>query len=222
MEKRRHIKGLIWDMDGTLLNTLDDIIGACNETLKAWGLPEKPKAEMTMYIGYGAKYLCHKSSGLEGDDLMAFLREYRGRTLTRDDPQTKVYDGIEGILERTKRQGMKQGIYTNKPQFWCEKLAKKFFKPGTFDGIVGVEEGKVLKPKPDGIVQMCRAWGIGTDEVVMIGDTPVDWETAKNTGCLGVCVTWGFRSREYLENAGISEIVETADELERWVNSYPK
>ena len=219
MEKRR-IKGLIWDMDGTLLNTLDDIIGACNETLKAWGLPEKPKAEMTMYIGYGAKYLCHSSSGLEGDDLMTFLKDYRARTLTRDDPKTQIYDGIAGILERTKRLGMRHGIYTNKPQFWCEKLAKKFFVEGIFDAIVGVEEGKVLKPKPDGIEQMCRAWGIEPQEVVMIGDTPVDWETAKNTGCLGVCVTWGFRTRDYLEKAGVSEIVETAEELEQWIHEH--
>lgn len=219
MEKRR-IKGLIWDMDGTLLDTLDDIIGACNETLRAWGLPEKPKAEMTMYIGYGAKYLCHSSSGLEGESLTTFLNDYRNRTLTRDDPQTRIYAGIEGILKRMKGRGMKLGIYTNKPQFWCEKLTKKFFGEGLFDSIIGVEEGKVLKPRPDGIEQMCAAWGISVEDVVMIGDTPVDWETAKNTGCLGVCVTWGFRTRAYLEEAGILETAETAEDLEAWLLNH--
>lgn len=208
------IKALVWDMDGTLLNTLDDIIGACNDTLRAWNLPERPKSEMIMFIGYGAKYLCHQSSGLEGDELMQFLLDYRKRTMSRDDPQTKVYPGIIRILERAKKCGMKLGIYTNKPQFWTEKLTKKFFGDNLFDAIVGVQEGCVLKPKSDGIDAMCAQWGIRQDEVIMIGDTPVDWETSKNSHCRGICVTWGFRTRKILEEAGADCIVDTAEELE--------
>ena len=209
------IKALVWDMDGTLLNTLDDIIGACNETLRAWNLPERPKNEMIMFIGYGARHLCHCASGLENDELMQFLKDYRARTINRDDPKTCVYPGILEILGKSRQCGMKNGIYTNKPQYWCEKLTKKFFGDGLFDAIKGVQEGCVLKPQADGIWEMCEAWHINPSEVVMIGDTPVDWETAQNARSQCVCVTWGFRSRKILESAGASIIVDSADELKQ-------
>ncbi len=209
----QQIKALVWDMDGTLLNTLDDIIGACNDTLRSYQLPERPKSEMIMFIGYGARHLCHKASGLDGERLDQFLKDYRWRCMHRDDPQTEIYPGIMDIIVRAKSQGMMQGIYTNKPQFWCEKLTQKFFGNTLFDAIIGVQEGCVLKPEADGFFDMCKAWNIKPEEVAMIGDSPVDWKTSQNAHCLGVCVSWGFRSRKILEECGANLIADTADEL---------
>ena len=207
------LKALIWDMDGTLLNTLDDIIDSCNETLRAWNLPERPKPEMITFIGSGARHLCHKASGLEGEDLTKFLKDYRGRAMSRNDPRTRIYPGIAEILHDTHDAGIKHGIYTNKPQNWCAKLTEKFFGNDLFDEIVGVEEGSVLKPSAEGIFGMCRKWGLKPSEVAMIGDSPVDWETSVNAECFGICVSWGFRSREILENCGASCIVDDIMEL---------
>lgn len=208
-----NIKGLIWDMDGTLLNTLDDIVGAVNATLCKWGLKEKSKAELLVYIGYGARHLCAGATGFEGEKLTRFLSEYRQMAIDRNDPETTIYPGIVEILEKSREKGIKLGIYTNKPQKWCTKLAEKFFGTGVFDMIIGTTEGGILKPDPAGIVQMCKAWSVQSEEVVMIGDSPVDWETSVNAHCQAICVSWGFRTRAVLEAAGANRIVDDAKEL---------
>lgn len=207
------IKALIWDMDGTLLNTLDDIVGAVNATLRQWGLSEKPKEELLQFIGYGARHLCHGATGFEGERLTHFLTEYRQMAIDRNDPETYIYPGIETLLRKSRQSGMKLGIYTNKPQKWCTKLANKFFGEGTFDAIYGTHEGGVLKPDPEGILWMCRQWEISPGEAVMIGDSPVDWETACNAHSLGICVSWGFRTRRVLEDAGAACIVDDSPSL---------
>ena len=207
------VKALIWDMDGTLLDTLDDIVGAVNATLRKWGLLEKPKSELITYIGYGARHLCHGATQFEGDRLTQFLTEYRQMAIDRNDPETRIYPGIEAILHESRKHNIKLGVYTNKPQKWCTKLANKFFGEGIFDAIYGTYEGGILKPDPEGIWNMCRTWGILPEEAVMIGDQPVDVETAKNAHCKGVFVSWGFRSRQVLTQSGAEIIVDNAMEL---------
>lgn len=207
------IRALVWDMDGTLLNTLVDIMGACNEALAAHGLPTQPYETLIGLIGYGAEHLCHGASGLEGDALQEFMVDYRRRTMTRDDPQTTVYPGIEKVLKSAHECGLKLGIYTNKPEGWCTKLAMKFFGDGVFDAICGTTEEKILKPNPEGIFRMCKRWGISPAEVVMIGDSPVDYETSVRAGCQHIGVSWGFRSRVVLEKAGAKVIVDDAEAL---------
>lgn len=206
-------RALIWDMDGTLLNSLDDIIGACNETLDAYGLPRLPKSRMIQLIGYGARHLCQGASGLEGETLDRFMKDYRARAMGRDDPQTRAYPGIAETLSWARAQKIFLGIYTNKPQMWCTKLADKFFGAGMFDQIIGTTEEGLLKPDPEGIWRMCRAWGIEPHEAVMIGDSPVDYETSVRAGSQHLCVTWGFRARKVLEDAGASNLADDHEAL---------
>lgn len=207
------IKGLIWDMDGTLLNTLDDIIGACNATLKAYGLEERSKSEMLSLIGYGARHLCQGASRLEGERLEQFMKDYRARAVTQGDPTTHVYAGVSAYIAETRSRGIRHAIYTNKPQFWSQKLAVKFFPEGTFDYVLGTTEEGILKPDPEYIYRICRGWGFDLSEVVMIGDSPVDWEVAQRAGCGACCVSWGFRSRKVLEDAGATCICDKVDEF---------
>ena len=208
-------KALIWDMDGTLLNTLEDIIGSCNEALVAFGLPVQSHERMVSLIGHGARYLCHGASGLDGDELDRFMQEYRRRAMTRDDPQTDVYPGIREILAEARRRGIRLGIYTNKPDFWCTKLAERFFGADAFDEIYGTNAEGILKPDPEPILRMCRKWGIAPSDAVMIGDSPVDHEVAVNAGCQSACVTWGYRSREVLVAAGAENLVDDENALRR-------
>lgn len=207
------IRAFVWDMDGTLLNTLADIIGAVNATLRQWGLPEKSRDELIQFIGFGARHLCCGASGFEGETLTRFLTDYRQMAIDRNDPETQIYPGIVEILHKGRALGIRQGIYTNKPQKWCTKLAHRFFGEGVFDAIYGTHEGGVLKPDPEGIFAMCREWGLSPQEVVMIGDSPVDWETSRNAHCEGVCVSWGFRGRAVLEKAGACRIADDSEGL---------
>ena len=209
-----NLEGVFFDMDGTLLNTLDDICGSINETLTRWGLPNKTNAELLRYIGYGAKHLCRGATGFEDEaKLDAFHREYRQNSLNRNDPQTVAYEGIPETVFRLKAKGVKVGIYTNKPQAWTEKLAARYFGCDVFDGIYGVREGGVLKPSAAGIEEMCATWGIEVSKTVMIGDSPVDIETAHHAGIPGIGCTWGFRSQAQLEEAGADFLAHDAAEL---------
>ncbi len=213
------LKGVIFDMDGTLLNTLDDIVDSINDTLEAWSLPRKTTAQLLPFIGYGAKHLCRGATGLEdAAQIELFHSQYRQRTLTREDTKTEPYAGIEVVVYGLKSRGIKVGIYTNKPQAWTEKLAARYFRAKTFDAIVGVTEGGYLKPSPGGIFDMCRLWQIHPSEVVMVGDSPVDIETAHNAGCGGIACTWGFRPREALDSIGADALVDDAASLNTLLN----
>ena len=208
------IEGVFFDMDGTLLNTLDDICDSINETLTRWGLPNKSNETLLHYIGWGAKHLCKGATGFEDEaQLEAFHKEYRQTSLNRNDPKTVAYRGIPEVVSLLKASGKKVGIYTNKPQAWTEKLAAHYFGEKVFDGIYGVREGGALKPSPEGITLMCAEWGIDPAKTVMIGDSPVDIETAHNAGIIGIGCTWGFRSKSQLEAAGANYLVEDANAL---------
>lgn len=209
------LKGVIFDMDGTLLYTLDDIVDSINDTLLSWNLPVRTTQELLVYIGYGARHLCQGASGLEGEKLDEFHRQYRQRALLRTDSKTRVYPGIEALVYALKAHGIKVGIYTNKPQPWTEKLAARYFKPDAFDAIVGVREGGWIKPEPGGIFDICAQWHVEVKNTVMVGDSPVDIETAHNAGIAGLGCTWGFRTRQQLESASADVLIDDAWALGR-------
>ena len=205
-------KAAIWDMDGTLLNTLEDIAGALNQTLRAWGFPEHTPNETLDGIGHGSHYLCHWGSGLEGEKLEQFTAQYRATSINLTNPKTKPYPGIVDLLHHLKDRNIRLGIYTNKPQLWTEQLVHRHFGDELFDIIIGTTPNGYLKPDSGGIDEMCQRWGLQIDEVVMIGDSDVDWQTAANAHCRCICVSWGFGNKEKLRQLGAS-IVNTADEL---------
>lgn len=198
-----HIRGLIWDMDGTLLNTLDDIAAALNETLRAHHLPEHAPLETLDGIGHGSRYLCEWGSGLQGEALDRFTEEYRSNAVNLAHPQTRPFDGIVELLHDLHGSGMKMGIYTNKPQLWTEKLVQRHLGENLFDCVIGTTAEGLLKPDPEGIFRMCRAWHLDVHEVVMIGDSEVDVQTAQNAGCACICMTYGFGRMAEIRRMGI-------------------
>lgn len=212
MCSKETVRGVVWDMDGTLLNTLEDIAGGLNQALRAWGLPEHSAHEALDGIGHGSTYLCQWASGLAGEALEKFTQEYRWNTVHLEHPRTQPYAGIPELISLLKSRGIKLGIYTNKPQGWTEQLVERFFGHEAFDMVLGTVPGGVLKPSAEGLVRMSRQWGIPMSEIVMVGDSEVDFETAKNAGCRPVIVGWGFGRRDLLEGLG-AFIVDTSDEL---------
>ena len=211
-----NIRGVIWDMDGTLLNTLEDITAALNKTLRNYGLPEHQPRETLDGIGHGSRYLCEWGSGLHGDILDKFTTEYRANAVNLENPQTRPFDGIVDLLHDFHNRGLYMGIYTNKPQLWTEKLVHRHFGNGLFDIVIGTTAEGLLKPDPEGIFRMCRAWHLDVREVVMIGDSEVDVETACNAGCPCICMAYGFGRMDVIHNMGI-QIAEDANALRTFI-----
>jgi len=209
----RHSRAIIFDMDGTLLDTLQDIVGMINATLLDWDLAGKTSEELLDYIGYGALWLCQRASGLSGEAAERFCRAYKMKAFNSGDVRTRAYPGIVEAVRALKAGGFKLGIYTNKPQAWAEKLAERFFGIGMFDGIVGAQAGAPLKPDPSGIHSLCEAWEVAVKDAVMVGDSPVDIETAKATGIPGIGVSWGFRPRQQLVACEATKVVDDAWQL---------
>ncbi len=208
------IQAVFFDMDGTLLNTLDDICGSIRETLAEWGLPTRSNAELLPFIGYGARHLCQGATGLtDPERLEAFHRQYRAHSLNRDDPKTVAYSGIPEVVMALRERGLKVGICTNKPQAWTEKLAASYFAEGAFDAIYGVHDGGVIKPEPGGLLEMCAEFGISPQHAVMIGDSPVDVETGRNAGMHTLAVTWGFREKAQLVKADPDVMIDRVEDI---------
>ena len=110
MNKIQNYRAVVWDMDGTLLDTLPDIEGALNETLAAWGLEQVTTEQTLSYVGHGAEYLCRCASHLEGESLDAFHRDYRARSIARPDAKTRVYDGVPEIIAALRDRGIPSAI----------------------------------------------------------------------------------------------------------------
>ena len=205
-------------MDGTLLNTLEDIAAALNCTLRKYGLPEHDAHETLDGIGHGSRYLCAWGSGLEGEILDRFTTEYRANAVNLQHPKTRPYDGIVDLLGEWRARGMKMGIYTNKPQLWTEKLVHRHLGDDKFDSVIGTTPEGLLKPDPEGIFRMCRAWQLKVSDVVMIGDSEVDVETAQNAGCTCICMTYGFGRMDIIRSMGIRMADDVAT-LREWFAS---
>ena len=213
-----HIRGVIWDMDGTLLDTLGDISAALNQTLRAHNLPEHAPRETLDGIGHGSRYLCEWGSGLQGEALDLFTAEYRANAVNLKNPQTQPFEGIVSLLHDLRACGMKMGIYTNKPQLWTEKLVQRHLGESMFDCVIGTTPEGLLKPDPEGIFRMCRAWHLDVNDVVMIGDSEVDVQTAQTAGCRCICMTYGFGRMDEIRKMGI-QMADNASELRTLIAS---
>ena len=205
----------IFDLDGTLINSLGDLADSVNEALRAEGLPEHEEAAYRYFVGNGARKLIERALPAElREDKALFDRVYR----TYDEAyhrlclnKTRPYDGIPGLLDKLRAAGIRTAVLSNKPDPFTQHIAGHFFG-AQMDLILGQREGIAKKPAPDGVFEILRRLDVLPEESLFIGDTNVDVETARNAGlrCLGVC--WGFRGREELEEAGADFLAEHAGE----------
>ena len=212
----------IFDLDGTLLNTLGGIRYFLNLTLDRYGIPPLDEERVREFVGNGASRLVERAlrySGIDtaterGGRLFAeVLREYVA--LYDSDPNylTTVYDGIGDLLAALKARGVKLAILSNKPDSTVVPLASLYFG-NTFSYVSGAREGIALKPAPDAALRICAELGVDAKNTVYIGDSEVDIRTAKayGAGC-AVGVLWGFRSREKLVAEGADVIAATPADI---------
>ena len=207
-------KGVIFDLDGTILSTLDDLADSLNFALKKNKLPERRIEEVRAFVGNGIRRLIERgvpeNSPVEVVDRVHkdFTEHYKIHCADK----TKAYDGVLDMLERLKKQGIKLSVLSNKADYAVVDLCKKYFD-GLFDAVAGEKTGIPKKPAPDGVYAIAGQMGVDIKDCVYIGDSEVDIVTANNSGLPCISVDWGFRDRQVLVDAGAKIIVSTTNDL---------
>ena len=202
----------LFDMDGTLLDTLADLTAAVNHTLEQYGYPRRTIEQVRKGLGNGAAKLVAAMlpQGEETPGFADIMRDYRAWYQAHACVETCPYPGVPEMLKRLRQRGCKVAIVSNKPHGAACELAERFF-PGvpTF----GERPETPRKPAPDMVFHALTALGAGKEGAVYVGDSEVDVQTARNAGLPVIGVAWGFRGREALAAAGAETIVDTAAEL---------
>ncbi len=204
----------VFDMDGTILNTLDDMTVACNYTLDKMKMPERTIDEIRMFVGNGIPKLIERIAP-EGTDeatlkemLDIFMPFYSAHSMDKTGP----YPGINELLKKLKDNGIKLACVSNKADAAMRHLCDCFFN-GLFDDAEGERAGVNKKPAPDMVWAALDKMGASKADAVYIGDSNVDYETAVNSGLDCISVSWGFRTRGFLEKLGSECIADTPEEV---------
>ena len=209
------VSTLIFDLDGTLLDTLDDLWASVNHALAYFSLPLRSKAEVRQFLGNGARVLIHQSLPADCTTELEekVFSEFRKHYLIHSIDSTKPYAGIPSLLQQCKALGMKTAIVSNKPNAVVQELHKSFF-PSLIDLAIGEQQPKIRrKPYPDMVLHAMTQLGSTPQECIYVGDSEVDVETAKNAGIPCISVAWGFRDRSFLEASDASIIVDFPEEI---------
>lgn len=214
MQKKKAVKAIVFDMDGTLLDTLQDLTNAVNAALSKYGLPVKTVEEVCKVVGNGARNLM-KGVVPEGENYPAFeaiFEDYKEYYEEHCEEETKPYEGIWELLQELKKRGYKMAVVSNKPDGAVKVLAEKYF-PGCFQVAIGDMEGYKRKPAPDLVYKALEELQANREEAIYVGDSDVDLMTAMNAELPCVSVTWGFRDREFLMFHGASVFIDKPMEL---------
>lgn len=211
-------QAILFDLDGTLLNTLDDLTDSVNVTLEAHGFPLRKKEEIRKFLGNGSEFLMRSAlpEGTREDEFVDCLEEYQAYYKAHMEDKTAPYEGILPLLKKLKESGLRLAVVSNKFDTAVKGLCEKYF-PGCIDAAAGEREAEGIrrKPAPDMAFTAAERLGVRSEDCLYIGDSEVDIQTAKNAGmeCISVC--WGFRDANFLEQAGATELVHTPKELEK-------
>ncbi len=205
----------IFDLDGTVLNTLDDLADALNHTLRAFSYPEKTVSEVRSLVGRGLRNLVKDASGsVDENEIDALHAEMVSFYSAHSAEKTAPYPGIPELLRELRERGMVTAVLSNKKDEVTASLCGRYF-PGMFDLSQGEKSGIPIKPDPQSTHSVMEALGFSGQDTVYIGDSEVDILTAENAGVSCISVTWGFRDRDVLESAGASAVAEDPEELKR-------
>lgn len=202
-------KLLIFDMDGTILDTLQDLYNCLNFALAKNGYPERTFSEVRSFVGNGLEKLTERGlpEGTPESKTKAVLADLKEYYKEHCKDETKPYDGILELLKTVKEKGYKTAVVSNKADFAVQELVRQYF-PNMFDMALGEREGQRKKPEPDMVYSVLAALCVSKEDAVYIGDSEVDIATAQNAGVESIIVGWGFRERSFLERLGAKRIVQ--------------
>ncbi len=207
-------RAIIFDMDGTILDTLADLAASINHSLEHFGLPRRTTKEVRSFLGYGSARLVELAvpPGTPASLKEELFNYYSAYYKEHCAEATRPYPGIPELLRELREKGCFTAVVSNKPDFGVNKLCAAYF-PGLFDLYCGERPGIRKKPAPDTVLEVLRKLEVSANEAVYIGDSEVDIETAANAGVDCLAVLWGFRSRSELTAAGAACPVAGVEEL---------
>ena len=215
------MKACIFDLDGTLTNTLESMTYSVNLTLEEMGLSKITKDQCRLFVGNGARVLMEKSLKAAGDTDASRIEEgmeIYGRIFDWNCTyHVTPYKGIPEMLKALKDKGIQLAVLSNKPDRQTVKVVKAIFGEELFDYAQGQKEGIRRKPEPDGVWYLMEQMHVSKEECLYIGDSEVDAATGRNAGLKTIGVLWGFRDRKTLETAGADHLIARPDELLQFV-----
>jgi len=209
-------KAVLFDLDGTLLDTLEDLATAANRVLAARGLPVHPMDAYRYFVGDGVQTLVERilpaafrSPTVIADAVIAFQKEYVKNWRDRTHP----YPGIPQMLDRLTAEGLRLSVLSNKPDTFTRLCVHQLLPQWTFDPLLGQRPGVPKKPNPAAALEIASLMGLTPLEIVYVGDTAVDMRTATAAGMDAVGVLWGFRTADELQTAGARYLITQPEEL---------
>lgn len=205
---------VIFDLDGTLLNTLGDLRAATNHALEVRGLPPHSMEEIRQFIGNGIRLLICRAmpEGTPEAEIDAALDDFKAYYAAHIHDRTVPYDGIPQLLTALRKRGIKVAVLSNKIDSASQQLIEYFF-PGKTDVVFGEHVGVPRKPDPTSCRMVMQQLGVQPEQVLYVGDSGTDMQTAKNAGLYAVGVTWGFRSKEVLLEHGADILVHRPEQI---------
>jgi phosphoglycolate phosphatase len=213
------IKAVIFDLDGTLVDSIADLCNSSNFALKKYGFPQHELYKYNYFVGNGMTNLIERvipKEALNKETFQkvydAFIEHYSSNYLVNTAP----FDGIKESLKTLKENGIKLAVLSNKKDEFTKRIAKVLFGD-LFDIVSGKKEGNPLKPDPASTLDILNRFGVSPSECAFLGDSGVDMETAVNSGCLPVGVLWGLRASEELKNCGAKHLIHNPTEIASFI-----
>lgn len=211
------VKACIFDLDGTLTDTLESLTYSVGETLKEMGLPGITADECRSFVGNGARVLMERSLEASGEVSGGRIEEgmeIYGRIFDANCTyHVTPYEGITDMLGKLREKDIQLAVLSNKPHQQTVKVVREIFGEDVFDYVQGQQEGIPKKPDPSGVFQLLERMRVTREECLYAGDSEVDIRTGRNAGVRTIGVTWGFRTREALLEAGAETIIDRPGEL---------
>ena len=208
------IKGVLFDLDGTLLDTLEDLYQSVNAALTACGFPERTRMEIRSFVGNGVRNLMVRSV-LDGEENPKFeecFQKFREHYAAHLNDHTAPYAGIMELLAELKEKGIPTAVVSNKSDAAVKELCRETFRD-LVPLAIGESERVKKKPAPDTVIEAAAGIGVPLKDCVYVGDSEVDLATAENAGIPCISVSWGFRDKELLESLGAKTLLDTVPEL---------
>ena len=206
----------IFDLDGTLLDTITDLAASCNYALRTHGMPEHSVDDVRRFVGNGVRKLMERAipHGAENPDFEATFATFREHYMHHSLDTTQPYPGIPEVLADLKVRGRRLAVVSNKMMAATVELCRHFF-PDTIEVAIGEHEAEGIrkKPAPDTVFAALRELGVEKDRAVYVGDSDVDVQTAANSGLPCISVLWGFRDRDFLIQHGAKTFISAPSEL---------
>lgn len=211
---KKKYQAVIFDLDGTLLNTLEDLKNSVNYGLQKYGMPERTLEEIRHFVGNGVQRLVELAvpENTDSQEYDKVFQAFKEHYSVHCNDTTGLYPGIRELLAELKKQGFQMAIVSNKLQEGVDALAEQYFQE-YLSVAIGAREGIRKKPAPDTVFEALRCLNIPKEQAVYVGDSEVDIATAANSGMECITVAWGFRTREEQEKAGGKIFANTPEDI---------